>query len=103
MSPAFLVNYVTRQRQITNVKVDSLKYFFRKKLYACTTVLYIYMNLLRNDVYNLLINMHMRIKIYWVFYHSIIYIANEGRHVRIMYKHLLPRLLSSTNTTLNSL
>jgi hypothetical protein len=41
------------------------------------------MNLLRNDVYNLFVNMHVRIKIYWVFYHGIIYIVNEGRHVRI--------------------
>jgi hypothetical protein len=35
MSPTFLVNYVTKWRQITNVKVDRwLLYFFRKKLYA---------------------------------------------------------------------
>jgi len=27
--------------------------------------------------------MHVRIKIYREFYHGIIYIANEGRHVRI--------------------
>jgi hypothetical protein len=46
-------------------------------------VLYEYMNLLRNDFYNLFVNMHVRIKMYREFYHSIIYIANEGRHVRI--------------------
>ena len=37
------------------------------------------MNLLRNDVYNLIVNTHVRIKIYREFYHGIIYIANEGR------------------------
>ena len=40
------------------------------------------MNLLRNDVYNLIVNTHVRIKIYGEFYHGIIYIANEGRHGR---------------------
>jgi len=29
------------------------------------------------------IYMHVRIKIYLEFYHCIIYIANEGRHVRM--------------------
>ena len=46
------------------------------------TVLYEFMNLLRNDVYNLIVNTHVRIKIYGEFYHGIIYIANEGRHGR---------------------
>ena len=40
-------------------------------------------NLLRNEVYNLFVNTHVRIKIYLEFYHVIIYIANEVRHVRI--------------------
>ena len=44
------------------------------------------MNLLRNDVYNLFVNTQMRIKIYRKFYESIIYIAIEGRHVRIVFK-----------------
>ena len=42
-----------------------------------------YMNSLSNDVCNLFVNTHVRIKIYREFYHCIIYIANEGRHVRI--------------------
>ena len=29
---------------------------------------------------------YVRIKIYWEFYHDIIYIANEGRDVRIVFK-----------------
>ena len=53
-------------------------------MFVCTTVLYENMNSLRNDVCNLLVNMHVRIKIYHEFYHCIIYIANEGRHVRII-------------------
>jgi hypothetical protein len=51
-------------------------------------VLYEYMNLFRNDIYNLFVNTHVRIKIYREFYHGIIYIANEGRHVRIGNYHL---------------
>ena len=41
------------------------------------------MKKLRNDVYNLFVNTHVRIKIYREFYHGIIHIANEGRYVRI--------------------
>jgi len=51
--------------------------------YICTTVLYEYMNSLRTDVYDLFVNTHVRIKIYREFYYGIIYIANEGRNVRI--------------------
>lgn len=51
---------------------------------AYTTVLYEYMNSLRNDVYDLLVNKHVRIKIYRVFYHGIIYIDNED--VMLEYK-----------------
>ena len=40
----------------------------------------------RNDLYNLFTKTHVRIKIYQEFYHGVIYIANEGRNVRIMYK-----------------
>jgi len=78
----------------TSKSIDGLlSIFFGKKLYVkkqfenfmfvCTTVLYEYMNLLRNDVYNLFVNMHVRIKIYLEFYYGIIYIANEVHHVRI--------------------
>ena len=52
--------------------------------YIWTTVLYEYMNSLRNDVYDLLVNKHVRIKIYRVFYHGIIYIDNED--VMLEYK-----------------
>ena len=52
-------------------------------MFESTSVLYEYMNLLRNDIYNLFVNTHVRIKMYREFYHSIIYRANEGRHVRI--------------------
>jgi hypothetical protein len=37
-----------------------------------------------NDVNNLFDYMHMLIKIYWEFYHYIIYISDEGRYVRIL-------------------
>jgi len=57
-------------------------------MFVCTTDLYELMNLLRNDVYNLFINTHVRIKIYCGFYHSIIHIASEGHHVRILYNIL---------------
>ena len=53
-------------------------------MFVCTTVLYEYMNSLRNGVYDLFVNTHVWIKIYREFYHGIIYIAKEGRHVRIM-------------------
>ena len=52
-------------------------------MFVCTTVLYEYMNSLRNDVCNLVVNTHVRIKIYRAFYHCYIYRVNEGRHVRI--------------------
>lgn len=41
---------------------------------------------LRNDVFNLFVKTHIRIKIYGEFYHGVIYIANEVRNVRIIYK-----------------
>ena len=53
-------------------------------MFVCTTVLYEYMNSLRKDVCNLFVNTHVRIQIYREFYLCIIYIANEGRHVRII-------------------
>jgi hypothetical protein len=91
-----------RYRKMTNYKRRKsingcLKYFFPEKNYmsrnnsrismcVCSTVLYKRMNSLRNDVYNLFVNTHVWTKIYRLFYHGItlcIYIANEGRHVRI--------------------
>jgi hypothetical protein len=69
-----------------------LKHFFRKIyvkyntgifMFVCTMVLYEYTNSLRNDVCNLFVYINVRIKIYQ-FYHGNIYIANEGRHVRII-------------------
>ena len=53
-------------------------------MFVCTTVLYEYMNSLRKDVCNLFVNTHARIQIYREFYLSIIHIANEGRHVRMI-------------------
>jgi hypothetical protein len=53
--------------------------------------------------------MHERIKIYREFYHCIIYIANEGRHVRIKDNFLLISLVhdvsifQSRNTRAKSL
>jgi hypothetical protein len=41
------------------------------------------MDSLRNDIYDLFVNVHARNKIYWQFDHGIMYIANEGRYVRI--------------------
>jgi hypothetical protein len=41
------------------------------------------MNSLRKDVCNLFVYTHVRIKIYRELYDCIIYIANEGRHVRM--------------------
>jgi hypothetical protein len=56
----------------------------------CATVRNEYTNSLRNDVSNLFVNTHVRVKIYREFYHCIIFIANEGRHVRIIYNLHLP-------------
>jgi hypothetical protein len=47
-------------------------------MFVCTMVLYEYMNSPRNDVCNLFLNMHVRIKIHHEIYHCIIYRANEG-------------------------
>ena len=71
-----------------------LKYLFREKIevkknnmgifmFACTMLLYEYMNSVRNDACNLFVNTHVLIKIHRDFYHCIIYRANEGHHVRI--------------------
>ena len=50
MSPAFLVYYVIGRRQITKVKADRCKETIRAFLLECTSVLYEYVNSLRNDV-----------------------------------------------------
>ena len=55
-------------------------------MFVCTMVLYEYMNSPRNDVFNLFVNVHVKIKIYREFYQCMIDISNEGRHVRILYK-----------------
>ena len=55
-------------------------------MFVWTTILYKYMNLLRNDAYNLFVNTQVWIKIYRGFNHGIIYIANEEGHVRINNK-----------------
>ena len=47
--------------------------------------MYEYMNSHRNDVYDLFVNTHVRINLYPAFYYGIIYIANEGCHVRISH------------------
>ena len=52
---------------------------------ASTMVIYYYMKSLGNDVNNLFDNTHVRIKIYGDFFHGIIYIDSEGRHVRIFH------------------
>jgi hypothetical protein len=52
-------------------------------MFVCTTVLYEYMNSLKNDGNNLFGNTPVLIKIYQEFYHSTKCIANEGRHIRI--------------------
>jgi hypothetical protein len=117
MSPAFLVKNVTETRQSTKSNsIDGcFKYFSGKKnmsrnntgmfMFVCTSVLYEYMNSLRNAVCNLFVNMHVRIKIYHQFYHCIIYIANEGRHVRILlsitqYKSVMIIVLQMSYITL---
>jgi hypothetical protein len=51
---------------------------------VCPTALYKYIKSHSNDVHNMSDNTHVQIKIYQEFYHSIIYIASEGHHVRIM-------------------
>ena len=53
-------------------------------MFVCTKVMYEYMNSLRNAACNLFVNTHVRIKIYREFYH-IIYIANDGSRVRILF------------------
>jgi hypothetical protein len=61
--------------------------------YVCMhPVLYEYMDLLKNAVYNMFVNTQLRIKIHRKFYQSIIYIVNEGRHVRIVLKINDPQL-----------
>ena len=51
-------------------------------LFVCTTVLYEYKSR-KNYVNNVFDNTRVRININREFYHGIIYIGNEGRHVRI--------------------
>ena len=46
------------------------------------------MKSLRNDAHNFFDNTHVRSKTYQQFYHGIIYINNEGRHIIILYTHI---------------
>jgi hypothetical protein len=50
-----------------------------------TTILCKYILSLSNDLHNLSDNTHVRIKIYREYFHSIVYRANEGRHIRIKH------------------
>jgi hypothetical protein len=54
-------------------------------MFVYTTVLYEYMKSLRNDVHNLLDNVHVPIKIYLKIYNDIVYITNKWRHIRITF------------------
>ena len=103
MSSALFGNYVSGNRQLTIVKVDmrsSLKnmgFFLEKNEYVmkqsgesfnvCVhhVPIYRYLKSFRNCVHNLSDNMHVPSKIYLEFYHSIVHIANERRHIRIVY------------------
>jgi hypothetical protein len=49
---SILVNYITRKRQITNIKNYMSTNNWRICMFVCTTVLYEYMHLLYNYVYN---------------------------------------------------
>ena len=72
-------------RRLSKVFVPEKNYMSRNNsrifMFACTTVLYEYINLHWNYVYNLFFNMHVQIKIYREFYHGFIYIANEVKGV----------------------
>jgi hypothetical protein len=46
-------------------------------------VLYYYMKSVENDVHNFPHNMHVWFKVYQEFYHYIVYIVKEGRHIII--------------------
>ena len=52
-------------------------------MFFFTTVLRKCMKSLRNYVHYLSDNAHAWSKIYTEFYHGIVYVANEGRHIRI--------------------
>ena len=62
-------------------------------MFVWSTVLYEYMNLLRNNFCHVFINTHVRIKIYREVHHGIIYIANEGCQIRIRNTVLILFLL----------
>ena len=72
MGSTIFVNILLRATLSQVVKCfnqETIQDFF---LFVCTTVLYEYMNLIRNDVFSLFVNTHVQIKIYREFYHSII-------------------------------
>ena len=72
-------------RRLSKVLVPETKYMWRNNsricMFACTTVLYEYINLHWNYVYNLFFTMHVQIKIYREFDHGFIHIANEVKGV----------------------
>ena len=75
--------------KMTNYKRQS-PYMVVFSIFSGSTVLYEYMSeSFRNEVNILFDNTHVRIKIYIEFYYGIIYLANEGRHVRIKILLLL--------------
>jgi hypothetical protein len=58
-------------------------------MFACSTVLYEYMESLMNDILNLSDNTHVQIEIYREFYHVIVYKAKEGYHIRILKNSII--------------
>ena len=52
-------------------------------MFACSTVMYKYMESLIYDILNLPDNTHVQIERYREFYHVIVYKAKEGCHIRI--------------------
>ena len=78
--------------QFVKVRINFyLLYFFREKKFkkqsehfnVCMRHSPVYIHEITYNVLNLSDTTHVRIKIYWQFYHCIIYITSEVRHVRI--------------------
>lgn len=45
-----------------------------------------YMDSLSSNGNNFSYNIHVQSKIYWEFYHCIIYVVNEGLHIRVLHR-----------------
>ena len=101
-SSAILVNCVTSPEDAKFQKSKSIDYIYipapsiysgkiyvkkqYEHFYVCMHHGPVWMNTwIHLEICNLFVNTHVRIKIYREFYHWIIYIANEWRHVRIAY------------------